>query len=47
MGSSRVALATLGNLLSCQSGLRPPFELQEAPRDFSQVAAGELGLILS
>ena len=39
--SSRVVTRTSGHLSCCHSGVRPPFELQRAPRGSSYIAAGE------
>ena len=44
-GSSLLATGTSGNLSYCLREVRPPLKLQNACRYFSQVAAGEKGLI--
>ena len=43
--SSGVAKAIWGNLLSCEKGVKPSFELRVGPWDCFRVNAEELGLI--
>ena len=43
--SSGVAEAIWGNLLSCEKGVKPSFELRVGPWDCFRVTAEELGLI--
>ena len=43
--SSGVAKAIWGNLLSCEKGVKPSFELRVGPWDYFRVNAEELGLI--